>query len=133
MLPSILVSASRRNLVQFQINTLLGRSLKQKKHQNWQCMIKTNNASPLATVYNDAIRCSDPESLIVFCHDDVWLGEVDLIPILQAALNHYDVVGVAGNRRCQPGQLAWWINPTTNKRILYHKDLKKVFVDVYNI
>ena len=113
---SILVSATRRDLEQFHSNTLLGRSLKQQQHQHWQSMITANNASPLATVYNDAIRRSDPQSLIVFCHDDVWLGDVDLIPILQAALNHYDVVGVAGNRRCQPGQLAWWIDPTSNKR-----------------
>ena len=112
---SVLVSATRRDSDQFHANTLLGRSLKQQQHQHWQCMITTNNAAPLATVYNDAIHRSDPQSLIVFCHDDVWLGEVDLIPILQTALNHYDVVGVAGNRRCQPGQIAWWIDPKTNK------------------
>ena len=113
---SVLVSATRNDSDQFHANTLLGRSLKQQQHQHWQCMITTNNAAPLATVYNDAIHHSDPQSLIVFCHDDVWLGEVDLIPILQTALNHYDVVGVAGNRRCQPGQIAWWVDPTNNKR-----------------
>ena len=113
---SVLVSATRGDLNQFYLNTLLGRSLKQHPHQDWQCMITANNSAPLADAYNHAISQSDSQSLILFCHDDVWLGENNLIPILQAALNQYDVVGVAGNRRSQQGQIAWIVDPTTNRR-----------------
>ena len=113
---SVLVSATRGDLNQFYLNTLLGRSLKQHQHQDWQCAITANNSAPLADAYNGAISQSDSQSLILFCHDDVWLGEINLIPILQAALNQYDVVGVAGNRRYQQGQIAWGVDPTTNRR-----------------
>ena len=55
------------------------------------------NTRPLAEVYNAAIEAAAPDDVLVFVHDDVRLDDWMLAQRLQDALQHFDLVGVAGN------------------------------------
>ena len=105
--PPVLVSATRADAEAFPQGTLLGRSLQLPVHSGWQPQIRNSNRQPLAEVYNQAIEQADPASLLVFCHDDVWLGEDSLLQPLEQALQRFDLVGVAGNRLILPGHSTW--------------------------
>lgn len=109
--PPVLVSATRAGAEDFHQHTLLGRSLQVPVHSGWQPQIRTSNRQPLAEVYNQAIEQADPASLLLFCHDDVWLGEDSLLQPLEQALQRFDLVGVAGNRHLLPGHSTWCFNP----------------------
>jgi hypothetical protein len=102
-----IVSASRHDAEAFAADTLLGRSLSQRAHHDCQRLIRYRNDQPLALAYNAAIEQANPDDLLVFCHDDVWLGEPPLAPQLVEALAEFDLVGVAGNSRLMPGQSSW--------------------------
>jgi uncharacterized protein (TIGR03032 family) len=109
--PLILVSATRLDADAFHRDSLLGRCLALPAHRDYQVEVAFANQQPLGAVYNSALAQADPASTIVFCHDDVWLGDQPLVAPLRAALDQFDIVGVAGNRRRQPGQLCWWLLP----------------------
>jgi len=109
--PLTIVSASRLTAEAFPAESLLGRSLHLPAHRSCDARITTANREPLGAIYNQALENLHPESLVVFCHDDVWLGEADLCPTLLAALATFDLVGVAGSRRILPGQPTWWLQP----------------------
>ena len=106
----LLVSASRADGEGFG-HTMLGRSLALPVHRQWQPRLALANSRPLAEAYNGALEEADPEALLLFCHDDVWLGELPLVPLLNESLETFDLVGVAGNGRRLPGQVCWWLRP----------------------
>lgn len=105
-----IVSATRSNEADFWLNSLLGRSLSQPQHCDLSARICFNNSEPLPLHYNASIDAVD-EGIIIFCHDDVDLGASSLIPSLEAALERFNIVGVAGNQRSWPGQSSWWLKP----------------------
>ena len=109
--PLLIVSASRLDRASFQTESLLGRSLQRPEHSSYASAISTSNSAPLALAYNAAIEAASADTLLVFCHDDVDLGPLPLEPQLKDALQRFDLVGVAGNQRHQPGQIAWWLDP----------------------
>ena len=95
---------------------MLGRCLNREEHQRYDCTIRYGNREPLAITYNAAIERSAPDTVLVFCHDDVDLGPDNLGPQLQDALARFDVIGVCGNQRHQSGQIAWWLLPQSDQR-----------------
>jgi protein O-GlcNAc transferase len=105
----VVVSATRLKEAAFWDDTLLGRSLQQPQHRSLQSRISFRNGEPLAISYNAAITVSPADAVMVFCHDDLDLGPDPLAAQLEAALARFDLVGVAGNQRRQPGQMAWWL------------------------
>lgn len=105
-----IVSATRSNEADFWLHSLLGCSLKQPQHSDLSARICFNNTQPLALHYNASIDALG-EGILIFCHDDVDLGADSLIPSLEAALERFDIVGVAGNQRSWPGQFCWWLSP----------------------
>lgn len=111
--PLLLAAATRLEPEAFHREALLGRSLAHPAHADLQLGLTFANRAPLAHTFNRALEEAAEDSLVVFCHDDVWLGEAPLAPVLLDALAHFDLVGVAGNSRRVAGQLAWWLNPTT--------------------
>ena len=111
--PLTIVSASRLAARAFPSGSLLGRSLVLPAHQGYDARITTSNREPLGAIYNQAIEQADPASLLVFCHDDVWLGEDSLLQPLEQALQRFDLVGVAGNRHLLPGHSTWCLNPVS--------------------
>ena len=111
----LIVSASRLNQEGFYRQTLLGRSLKRPEHSHYATALTTSNSSPLALAYNAAIETARADIVLVFCHDDVDLGPTPLEQELQAALQRFDLIGVAGNQRHQSGQTAWWQPPSSGQ------------------
>lgn len=105
----LIVAATRLQEDAFWRESLLGRSLAQQAHSGYGHCISYANRSPLALPYNRGLDQAPEGSLVVFCHDDVWLGDEPLGPKLGEALRHFDLVGVAGNSRRDAGVQAWWL------------------------
>ncbi|KXU90153.1 hypothetical protein CI15_05640 [Paraburkholderia monticola] len=92
--------------------TALGRSLRlyssAMREDDVQIRLTINNTQGLPAIYNAAIEAAatDP-AILVFIHDDVWLADFFWAQRIHAALEQFDVVGIAGNTRRVPGQPAW--------------------------
>jgi protein O-GlcNAc transferase len=111
--PLRLMAATRLDAETFARDTLLGRSLALHVHAGLEPCLSFNNNAPLAQTFNRGLAEADDDSLVVFCHDDLWLGEAPLQPALNEALTRFDLVGVAGNGRRVSLQQAWWLDPET--------------------
>lgn len=105
--PSIcFVSATRLPEADFWAGSPLGTTLKPLLGKQVTYLIRYENTDGLPALYNQAIteRKSD---ILVFVHDDVWLDDPQLLKKMVDGLNHFDVIGVAGNRRISKRQPAW--------------------------
>jgi tetratricopeptide (TPR) repeat protein len=106
------VSATRLSREKFFAEAPLGRSLPLyrafPKRQVIELRLFENNQEGLPSIYNTAIEESktDP-AILVFIHDDVYLSDYYWAEHLQEALRHFDLVGLAGNRRRVPRQASW--------------------------
>lgn len=102
------VSATRRTRESFWQEGALGLSLKRLAGDDrllpW---IAYENSEGLPDIYNQLISPSVPAGAVVFIHDDVWLDDAFFVDRIFEALTHFDVIGLAGNRRRVPGQPAW--------------------------
>lgn len=76
--PVLIATATRESSAGFTANTLLGRSLAQQQHSHYATRIQANNNQHLALTCNRAIEQAPADTVLEFCHDDVWLGEQDL-------------------------------------------------------
>ena len=66
------------------------------------------NDRPLAETYNARIIASGTEDdILVFVHDDVWIEDFFLSRRLRDGLARFDVLGVAGGRFRDAGQVYW--------------------------
>lgn len=103
-----LVIASRASELDFFNTTATGRSLAFNKPSFVDVRLFPNNTKGLPTVYNQAIRESinDP-SILVFAHDDIHILDFFWFQRLIDGLTHFDVLGLAGNRRRVPRQPSW--------------------------
>lgn len=108
----VLVCATQMPARHFQRGTLLGRSLQQfPKDLRPQLFLLAENrgarAVGLSEYYNRAIDEIDREATVVFVHDDVFFHDWNLAFQLQQAMEHFDVVGVAGSWQVPHGQPGW--------------------------
>ena len=107
------VTATRLRQVDFLDQSLLGRSLSgvsQLTPLGLRGFFE--NARPLGDCYNEVIDQAGGDDVLLFVHDDVYLNDWMLGWRVQEALLHFDVVGVVGNRRRQPGQETWYMQPS---------------------
>lgn len=103
-----LVCATRHSREAFWNQSALGQSLRRVAHDTrLQPRVYFENQRGLPELYNERIAAPDASPLLVFIHDDVWLDDFFFPEHVSAALNAFDVVGVAGNRRRAPGQPSW--------------------------
>jgi hypothetical protein len=104
-----IVCATRGSQGDFLQHTLLGhsRSLFDTTFE-FELVLFGNNSTGLPELYNTAIRdaASDP-AILVFVHDDVLICDLFWCYRLLEALQRFQVVGLAGNRRRAPRQPAW--------------------------
>jgi tetratricopeptide (TPR) repeat protein len=106
------VSATRLSQEAFFKTAPLGRSLPVyrsfPKRQVIELRLFANNQEGLSIIYNAAIEesKSDP-AILIFIHDDVYLSDYYWAEHLHDALGHFDLVGLAGNRRRVPRQASW--------------------------
>lgn len=106
------VCATRSSRQEFQGRALLAASLSRLARKGrFRLRLHARNTAALAHPYNAAIDQADPEEVLVFVHDDVHVDDWLAAQRLDEALAHFDVVGVAGNTRRLPGQLAWYLQP----------------------
>ena len=102
------VTATRSSQQTFEREALLCRSLAQVAQFSPLALHAfTDNSRPLPDLYNEVIESADASDTLVFVHDDVWIDDWMVALRLQEALQNFDVIGVAGNRRRQAGQVSW--------------------------
>ncbi len=110
--PIRLICATRGSQEQFLSESALGQSLKPYSYlespHDVQLRLTHNNTRGLPEIYNAAIReaARDP-AILVFIHDDVWLCDFFYPQRILNAIEHFDVVGLAGNTRRVPRQPTW--------------------------
>jgi len=108
------ISATRYSEADFWQKSALGLSLHRhlKQESGITAKVAFNNTLGLSTVFNQAIEQADDRAILVFVHDDVWIDEANFVDTLIAGLTHFDVIGVAGNKRRLPNQPAWLFTDT---------------------
>ena len=99
-----LISATRKTETEFWDCAALGQSLKRVSFDpHLHPELAFSNSAPLPVVYNQAIERADDDDILIFIHDDVWLDDYFFCQRVLDGLNHFDVIGVAGNTRRQAG------------------------------
>jgi len=108
-LPVRLICATRLPPERFLQDSLTGRSVSAYSAASpAEIHLCANNSTGLPEIYNGSIEAArDNPALLVFVHDDVFLQDYFWAGHLRSALNTFDIIGVAGNRRRQPLQAMW--------------------------
>ena len=111
----IFIVATRLSKESFVSDSALARSLKIFDSENIVIELYDDNRSGLPTVYNHAVNNinASPEDILVFCHDDIGILDFFWIDHLVSGLMHFDVVGLAGNRRRLKMQPSWLFDDLT--------------------
>ena len=108
----VLVSATRSTQAEFVQSAWLARSLRRvASGAALRLRLFPGNSRPLPDCYNQALDEAADDDLLVFVHDDAHVDDWMLGQRLHDALQRFDVVGVAGNTRRLPMQLAWYLMP----------------------
>jgi len=103
-----LVIATRATEADFFTATATGRSLAFNRPSFVDLRLFAENQQGLPALYNQVIRESrDDPATLVFAHDDLHLLDYFWTSRIQEGLQQFQILGVAGNVRRQPGQPAW--------------------------
>lgn len=103
-----IVSATRLDQQDFWKRSALGQSLAIRRSDPRLAFdVACGNTRGLPAVYNEAMARAAPGEALLFVHDDIWLDDPQWVDKLLLALQRFDVVGLAGNRRRVPRQPAW--------------------------
>jgi hypothetical protein len=107
------VTATRLGQELFLAQSMLGQSLRQVKSLGpFVLNLFADNTRPLGACYNEVIEIADPDSILVFIHDDVSVDDWHVGRRLEDALDRFDVIGVAGNQRRLARQETWYLLPS---------------------
>ena len=102
------VVATRQSEQDFHTGTALGKSLSLYPFPLIEIDLYPRNVRGLPAVYNLSIeKAREKPAILVFAHDDIYLTDFFWINSIQNALRHFEIAGLAGNRRRVPGQPAW--------------------------
>jgi hypothetical protein len=105
----IAITATRRSKAAF-AQSPLGLSLARMRFdRSLQLVLVEDNHLGLPIVYNTFLNETFREHDLVFLHDDLWLDDLFFSDRIRMALDTFDVVGLAGNRRLLPGAPAWHV------------------------
>lgn len=108
----IFVTATRASRAAFEATSPLGLSLSRVGQLTpLQLCLFAENSAPLGQCYNAAIEDAPPGALLVFVHDDVRIDDWMAGARIADGLERFDVLGLAGNTRRQPGQETWYMRP----------------------
>jgi GT2 family glycosyltransferase len=127
--PVTVVSASKVQADAFLRATYLGRSLSRFPPENVpKLFVRAGNGASdtvplgLAQFYNSAIEQANDDDILLFVHDDVYLHDWFLPQRLIEALQHWDVVGLAGSANPDPRFPAWGLQFDADLRPLTFQD-----------
>ncbi|WP_374317900.1 glycosyltransferase [Aquabacterium sp.] len=114
------ISATRSTVDEFWRLSPLGRSLGPLLSSNKKIRadIAFENTEALPTIYNNAIHNASKNEILIFLHDDVWLIDSKLTTKVTQGLNHFDIIGIAGNTRRMPYQPAWIFSHIENNQCI---------------
>ncbi|HTJ91006.1 MAG TPA: glycosyltransferase [Acidocella sp.] len=103
------VVATRESRDNFFVNTATGMSLDvYKSFPFLQLDLYASNTEGLSTVYNRSIeRAKNDPAILIFAHDDLHFTDFYWADRLVNSLNHFEILGVAGNKRRVPNQPSW--------------------------
>ena len=107
--PIMIITATRSNRDDFFQNSPLYTSVSPIRHPDVGMITAFNNRDGLPRVYNqmmDQLNVSD-DTILIFCHDDIHIIDFFWPSRIFAALERFDIIGLAGNRRRAPGQISW--------------------------
>lgn len=106
-----IVSATRYSEADFWTKSALGLSLTRhlKQDDRLSAKISFENTRGLSEVFNAAIDQADKDVTLVFIHDDVWIDDANFADVVAQGLEHFDIIGIAGNKRRLPNQPGWEI------------------------
>jgi GT2 family glycosyltransferase len=103
-----IISATRLSHDDFLAQAPLGVSLKRLAFdKRIRARVTFENRAGLPVVYNAAIEAPEAAGFLVFMHDDVWIDDYFFADRIITALQSFDVIGPAGNRRRLPRQPSW--------------------------
>jgi GT2 family glycosyltransferase len=106
--PIEIVTATQLDEADFWSKSALGTSLRRLGFDDRiSSNITIENKRGLPVIYNARINSTNAPDILVFMHDDVWIDDYFFADRIIDGLNTYDVLGVAGNRRCSPQQPGW--------------------------
>lgn len=114
------ISCTQRTQADFLDQTALGKSLQRLAFDSRvTASIAFENRNGLPMMYNQRLTAVDSPEVLIFVHDDVWLDDYFVVDRVLEGLQHYDIIGVAGNRRRTPNQPIWsLIVSTTEARVI---------------
>jgi GT2 family glycosyltransferase len=102
------VVSTRHTRENFFTKTATGRSLALYSSQGLELDLHDSNREGLSKVYNHSIEKSKKNpAILIFAHDDIHLLDFFWADQLLNALNHFDIVGIAGNKRRISNQPGW--------------------------
>ena len=105
----IVVSATRLPAAEFAVCPL-GQSLQRMSFDpELQLGLIERNSQGLPKGYNQFIVEGLRQHELAFVHDDVWIDDIYFPRRIREALQTFDVVGLAGNRRLVPGSPSWYV------------------------
>ena len=103
-----IVSATRKSAKAFWKSSALGISLRRLGDDDRvDVSIAYKNSLGLPVVYNNALTAENAADAVVFIHDDVWIDDYFFVDRILEGLRHFDIIGVAGNRRRVERQPSW--------------------------
>jgi GT2 family glycosyltransferase len=103
-----LVVATRETEDYFYTHTATGRSINFNQPSFLSIRLFPENKFGLSKVYNQAIKeCDNQPCIVCFAHDDLHFLDFFWFFRVVESLEHFDVVGVAGNKRRAPNQPSW--------------------------
>jgi hypothetical protein len=116
------IAATRHDADGFRQHAPLFRAVTRVSFRPGVCAdIAYANRRGLPDVYNIALDHVPDSDTLVFTHDDVWFDDWFLADRVADALERFDVVGVAGNRRRLPRQAAWcFLGPPLTREAQEH-------------
>jgi protein O-GlcNAc transferase len=105
----VIVSSTNYSEAEFWTKSPLGLSLPRhcKQDSRFRVNITFENSRGMSEVFNNSINQAKEDAVLIFIHDNVWIDDANFADNILEGLTHFDVVGVAGNRRRVLNQPSW--------------------------
>jgi hypothetical protein len=101
------VVATSKTKEEFQKNSQIGLFLDKSGNKN-KAKIFYENKKGLPFIYNSMLIQNNADKKLIFVHDDVLIDDLFLEEKLDLAFEKYDIVGLAGTKKCDLQKTPAW-------------------------